>query len=234
MCGKLVLYWNITCHWFLPLTYTAYFADRNTYIYLAQLIGKRSVCHPAVNASVLNVIGYISKQGSDVIVEFWTSSVQSELLSSSPEKKYLAFQLALHFLPFISPEKVRLHVVQYLKRHNMSATTVYNAQMYDIAKLLIEMWFIAKQFYDHIVMKKYRIYSSISCIFLYQNIAQKVRCDLYTDIWSALHEIQNFSEMFSCYCFLRYRLSYDRVTYRLSTWVTLHCVTCHPHGMFQR
>ena len=52
----------------------------------------------------------------------------------------------------------------------------------------------------------YHIYSSISRIFLYQNIAQKVRCDLYRNIWSTLNAIQNFFEMFSCYCFLCYRL----------------------------
>ena len=74
----------------------------------------------------------------------------------------------------------------------------------------------------------YRIYSSISHIFLFQNIAKKVMCDLYTNISSALYATQNFSEIFSCYCFLCYRLSYDRVTYRLSTRVTLHCIFLPP------
>ena len=43
-----------------------------------------------------------------------------------------------------------------------------------------------------------------------------------------------FLRYFSCYCFLRYRLSFDHVTYRLSTQVTLHCITCHPHSMLMR
>ena len=42
----------------------------------------------------------------------------------------------------------------------------------------------------------YRIYSSISRIFLYQNITQKVRCDLYTNTWSALYAVQNFLRCF--------------------------------------
>ena len=80
----------------------------------------------------------------------------------------------------------------------------------------------------------YRIYSNISRIFLFENIAKKVMCDLYTNISSALYATQNFFEIFSCYCFLWYRLSYDRVTYRLSTRITLHCIFLPPYRMLMR
>ena len=47
----------------------------------------------------------------------------------------------------------------------------------------------------------YRIYSSISRIFLYQNITQKIRCDLYMNTWSALYAVQNFLRCFQAMYF---------------------------------
>ena len=100
----------------------------------------------------------------------------------------------------------------------------------------------------------YRIYLSISCIFLYQNITQKVRCDLYMNTWSALYAVQNFFRCFLAMHF--YAVSFRMIisliafyassaalltlppffsrsntfSYYLSTQVTMGCITCHPHG----
>ena len=100
----------------------------------------------------------------------------------------------------------------------------------------------------------YRIYSSISRIFLYQNITQKIRCDLYTNTWSALYAVQNFLRCFFAmyfyavsfrmiiiitYCLLcEQRCFFNAATffsrsntfsYHLSTQVTMGCITWHPH-----
>ena len=91
-------------------SYKIFFADRNSFSYLSQLIGKSTICHPIIDVSVLDVMTYIAEQSPNVLVDFWSTALQGELLSASPEKKYLAFNLALHILSFISVEKVKENI----------------------------------------------------------------------------------------------------------------------------
>ena len=88
----------------------------------------------------------------------------------------------------------------------------------------------------------YHIYLSISNIFLYQNIAQKVRCDFYTNILRASNAIQKFFEVFPCYSLahdpIRYRIPHESryAFYAMRKVIKLR--SCLPHGMlmgmFQR
>ena len=80
----------------------------------------------------------------------------------------------------------------------------------------------------------YRIYSSISRIFLYQNITQKVRCDLYTNTWSALYAIQNFLRCFLAMHFyaVSFRMIISLIAFHASSVALLtlspffHILTC--------
>ena len=64
---------------------------------------------------------------------------------------------------------------------------------------------------SHFVLE-YRIYSRISRIFLDQISPKKVRCDLHTNTWSALYDIQNSS---------RYFLAIDFCTVSFHTIISL-------------
>jgi len=91
-----------------------FFLDKTVFPQLARLIGNSIVCHPAIDISVLDVMDHISEQSCDILVDLWSSSLQEELLSTSPEKKYLAFHLALYCLPFLSSKMVNMFELLFL------------------------------------------------------------------------------------------------------------------------
>nr|CAB3264096.1 myb-binding protein 1A-like protein [Phallusia mammillata] len=104
-CGKTFLKTN---KWTPAKSKKAEIIGPHSFKHLARIVAETTPCQPVVDPFALEVIVTIAKQGSDVLGNFWSESLSSTLLTSSPERKCLAVKLACFSLPLLNEETLLL------------------------------------------------------------------------------------------------------------------------------
>ena len=70
-----------------------------------------TLCHPRIHPLCYRVVDSVVKSENEIFKKFWKESIETGLLDSTPERKYLALKLSVHVLPNLNTDQV---CVRYL------------------------------------------------------------------------------------------------------------------------
>ena len=82
------------------------FLGKYGYDHLSRLLADTTCCHPNIDVFAFEIVTIIGEQGGENLVDFWSGSLEPTLFSSTADRKYLGFRLAIHSLPFITTNQV--------------------------------------------------------------------------------------------------------------------------------
>ncbi|CAK8677235.1 unnamed protein product [Clavelina lepadiformis] len=78
----------------------------HSFKHLAQVIAKTTMYHPNIDQFAREIVTTIGSLGTDALGTFWDQHLTPTLFSSSPERKYLGFMLAVFSFDLISSKEV--------------------------------------------------------------------------------------------------------------------------------
>ncbi|CAK8677228.1 unnamed protein product [Clavelina lepadiformis] len=79
----------------------------HSFKHLAQVIAKTTMYHPNIDQFAREIVTTIGSLGTDALGTFWDQHLTPTLFSSSPERKYLGFMLAVFSFDLISSKEVK-------------------------------------------------------------------------------------------------------------------------------